>query len=29
MVSVTFTGDADVPFRIGAPRFDVKPGSGR
>lgn len=29
MVSVTFTGDADVDFRIGNPRFDVKPGSGR
>lgn len=29
MVSVTFTGDADVAFRIGNPRFDVKPGSPR
>jgi hypothetical protein len=29
MVSVTFTGDPDVAFRIGAARFDVKPGSGR
>lgn len=29
MVSVTFTGSADVDFRIGNPRFDVKQGSGR
>lgn len=29
MVSVTFTGDADVDFRIGSPRFDVKSGSPR
>lgn len=29
MVSVTFTGDADVDFRIGSPRFDMKEGPGR
>lgn len=29
MVSVTFTGDADVAFRIGDPRFNVKKGSPR
>ena len=29
MVSVIYTGDADVDFRVGKPRFDVKRGSGR
>ena len=29
MISVTYTGDADVDFRIGSPRFDVKGGPGR
>jgi hypothetical protein len=29
MVSVTYTADADVDFRVGKSRFDVKPGSAR
>lgn len=29
MISVTFTGEADEPFLIGSPRFDLKAGSGR
>ena len=29
MVAVTYTADADVDFRVGKPRFDVKRGSGR
>lgn len=28
-VAVVMTGDADVDFRVGRMRFDVKPGSGR
>jgi hypothetical protein len=28
-VAVTYTGDADVDFRMGKVRFDVKPGAGR
>lgn len=28
-VAVTYTGDADVDYRVGAFRFDARPGSGR